>query len=68
MICSDCYLVYCDKDAQEQRRSPGKKAKTGKPKQAKAIKKGPLTVKPQPKVKAPMQAQNLLIQVKNSFF
>uniref|UniRef100_A0A3Q2Z2I9 Platelet-derived growth factor receptor-like protein n=1 Tax=Hippocampus comes TaxID=109280 RepID=A0A3Q2Z2I9_HIPCM len=44
MICSDCYLVYCHKDAQEQRRSPGKKAKTGKPKQAKAVKKGPLPV------------------------
>ncbi|XP_019725301.1 platelet-derived growth factor receptor-like protein isoform X1 [Hippocampus comes] len=58
-------LVYCHKDAQEQRRSPGKKAKTGKPKQAKAVKKGPLPVKPKPKVKAPMQAQNLLIQVIN---
>ncbi|XP_037118446.1 platelet-derived growth factor receptor-like protein [Syngnathus acus] len=56
-------LACCHKDAQEERRSSGKKVKPGKPKQAKAAKKGPLAVKTKPKVKAPTQTQNLLTQV-----
>ncbi|XP_077389037.1 platelet-derived growth factor receptor-like protein [Festucalex cinctus] len=57
-------LAYCHKDAREQKRSPGKMAKLGKPKQAKAVKKGPTAVKTKPKVKA--VTQNLLSQVINS--
>ncbi|XP_077434399.1 platelet-derived growth factor receptor-like protein isoform X2 [Vanacampus margaritifer] len=56
-------IVISELDAHEQKRSPGKMAKPGKPKQAKAVKKGPLTVKTKPKVKAP--TQNLLTQVIN---
>ncbi|XP_061541901.1 platelet-derived growth factor receptor-like protein isoform X1 [Phycodurus eques] len=58
-------LAYCHKDAQEQRRRPGRKAKLGKPKLAKAAKKGTLGPKAKPKVKASTQAKALLTQVIN---
>ncbi|XP_057706586.1 platelet-derived growth factor receptor-like protein isoform X1 [Corythoichthys intestinalis] len=56
-------LAHCHKDAQEQGRSPGKKPKSGKPKLAKAAKKGTMAVKTKPMVKAP--SQTLLTQVIN---
>ncbi|XP_054648195.1 platelet-derived growth factor receptor-like protein [Dunckerocampus dactyliophorus] len=55
-------LAYCHKDAQE-RKSPGRKAKSSKPKVGKAAHKEPHAVKTKPKVKAPVQAQTLLTQV-----
>ncbi|XP_061691385.1 platelet-derived growth factor receptor-like protein [Syngnathoides biaculeatus] len=53
-------LAYCHKDGQEQRRRPGTKAKPGKPKAAKAAKKGSLGLKAKS-----TQAQALLTQVIN---
>ncbi|XP_061757923.1 platelet-derived growth factor receptor-like protein [Nerophis ophidion] len=58
-------LVYCHKDANERKKSPGRKAKSSKPKLGKAATKDTPAGKNKAKVKAPVQAQTLLTQVIN---
>ncbi|XP_018531085.1 platelet-derived growth factor receptor-like protein [Lates calcarifer] len=60
-------LAYCQKDAQEQRPTPGTRPKPSKPKPGKTTNKGPRAVTAKPKIKATpaAQAQPLLTQVLN---
>ncbi|XP_032384393.1 platelet-derived growth factor receptor-like protein [Etheostoma spectabile] len=57
-------LADCQKDAQEQRTTPGRKPKLSKPKLGKSTNKGPRAVTAKPKIKAP-SAQTFLTQVFN---
>ncbi|XP_076594882.1 platelet-derived growth factor receptor-like protein [Chaetodon auriga] len=66
-----CVLIfesaYCQKDAQEQRTTPGRKAKPSKPKLGKSTNKGPRAVPGKTKIKATPAAptQAFLTQVLN---
>lgn len=61
-----CAVIF-ELDAQEQRTTPGRTAKPGKPKLGKSTNKGPRAVTPKPRTKPTpaAQAQTLLTQVVN---
>lgn len=64
-MCCVPHAAYCQKDAQEQRPTPGTRPKPSKPKPGKTTNKGPRAVTAKPKIKATpaAQAQPLLTQV-----
>ncbi|TDH07804.1 hypothetical protein EPR50_G00109810 [Perca flavescens] len=57
-------LAHCQKDAQEQRTTPGRKPKPSHPKLGKSTNKGPRAVPAKPKIKA-TSARTFLTQVFN---
>ncbi|XP_026213630.1 platelet-derived growth factor receptor-like protein [Anabas testudineus] len=64
LICALIFeLGYCQKDAQEQRTTPGRKAMQRKSKLGKATNKGAVTAKPKIKAAPAAQAQTVITQV-----